>query len=146
MPLVLRLPDGGGAGRRVTTPVCARRRRADAARDRRAPAPALVGRNLLVPGEEGAAVSELLYRYGEARTLVRDMRKLVVKHEGERRETGVFDLNADPGEHDPLPVDAALATALDERVQAEMRARSAATEAPVDEETRRRLRAVGYAK
>jgi arylsulfatase A-like enzyme len=145
VPLVLRLPDGGGAGRQVTTPVS----HADVVPTLLAiagapPAPALVGRSLLATGEGSDVVSELLYRYGESRALVRDRRKLVVTHQGERRQTGLFDLDADPGEHDPRPADAALATALDERVQAEMRARSAATDAPVDEETRRRLRALGY--
>jgi choline-sulfatase len=145
VPLVLRLPDGGGAGTRMSTPVS----HADVVPTLLAlagapPAPGLVGRNLLVPGEERDAISELLYRYGEARTLVRDRQKLVVTHEGERRQTGLFDLDADPGEHDPRAADGALATALDARVQAEMRARSAAAEAPVDDETRRRLQALGY--
>ena len=145
VPLVLRLPDGAGAGRRVTTAVS----HADVVPTLLAiagapPAPTLVGKSLLVPGGSVDAVSELLYRYGESRALVRDRRKLVVTHEGERRRTGVFDLDADPGEHDPRPPDSALTTALDERVQAEMRARSAAAEAPVDDETRRRLQALGY--
>jgi arylsulfatase A-like enzyme len=145
VPLVLRLPDGAGAGQRLTTPVS----HADVVPTLLAvagapPAPTLVGRNLIAPLERRDAVSELLYRYGESRALVRDMQKLVVTHEGERNRTGQFDLNADPVENDPRPADPALATALDERIQAELRARSAPADAPLDEETRRRLRALGY--
>jgi len=147
VPLLLRLPDGGGAGRRVTTPVS----HADVVPTLLAiagapPAPALVGRSLLDDGsrEPRDAVSELLYRYGESRALVRESEKLVVTKQGERHADDRFDLAADPGEQRALPPDPALATALDRRVEAEIKARSAAAEAPVDEETRRRLRALGY--
>jgi arylsulfatase A-like enzyme len=147
VPLILRTPRGA-AGERVTTPVS----HADVVPTLLAiagvpPAPELVGRSLVASGaarEERDAVSELLYRYGEARALVRDTQKLVDTHEGERRRSERFDLAADPGERAALPAEPALATALDRRVEAEMRARSAAAEAPVDDETRRRLKALGY--
>jgi len=154
VPLVLRVPDGAPVGR-VTTPVS----HADVVPTllelAGTPADAaLAGRSLLhVRDEPGggaapAALSELLYRYGEARSLVEADRKLIVTREGARQATAFFDLAADPGEHHPLapadPAAASLAAELARRVDAATRTRSAGTEAAVDDETRGRLRALGY--
>jgi arylsulfatase A-like enzyme len=116
------------------------------------PAEGLAGRNLLAPADpsEPAVLSELLYRYGEARALVRRDHKLIVTHQGERRANELFDLSADPAERRPLPAGdprgAALATELAERVDAGTRGRSEPAAATVDDDTRNRLRALGYAR
>jgi arylsulfatase A-like enzyme len=94
-------------------------------------------------------LAELLYRYGEARALVRDGRKLVDLRDGDRRRTALYDLAADPRERQTLPTDdepaAGIAAELARRVEAASRDRSAGSDASVDEETRGRLRDLGYA-
>ena len=78
---------------------------------------------------------------------------LLVSHaagaqQGERRATDLFDLAADPAEQHPLPADDARATALSAmlaaRVEAAARARSQPAAAAIDDDTKRRLRALGY--
>jgi arylsulfatase A-like enzyme len=95
-------------------------------------------------------LAELLYRYGAARALVRDARKLVDVREGNQHRRALYDLTLDPAERQSLPVDTpdalALADALAHRLDLASRDRSHASSASVDEDTRRRLRDLGYAQ
>jgi arylsulfatase A-like enzyme len=156
VPLLLRAPGAAAPTARVTAPVS----HADVVPTllalAGAPAvPALVGRSL-VPGPtgdeggEGDAVAELLYRYGEARALVRGSRKLVRLHDGDARRSAVYDLAVDPGEARPLPADdpvaATLEAELDRRLAAAARDHSAGSEAVTDDDARGRLRGLGYAE
>ena len=135
VPLVLRLPDGGGAGRPRDDARVARRRRADAARDRRRAAGARA-RRAKPPrrrARSGDAVSELLLslrrvararaRHAEARRHARGRaaagRACSTSTSRSRRATDLRPAGR-----------TRLATALDERVQAEMRARSAPPRRP----------------
>jgi arylsulfatase A-like enzyme len=152
VPLLLRVPQGGG-GVRVATPVS----HADVVPTLLALAGApgtVAGRSLVATagGEGGAAppLAEVLYRYGEARALVDGTRKLVVLRDGEQRSRTLFDLRTDPGERHPLAADdpdaTRLAADLAGRVAAAERDRAAEADAPIDDETRARLRHLGYAK
>ena len=154
VPLILDAPGGGTRGQRVSIPVS----HADVVPTVLALAGApradgLVGRDLLAAdgaASEPPALSELLYRYGEARSLVRRDQKLIVTEQGERRASELFDLASDPGEDRPLvatdPRAASLATELGRRIDAASRVRSEPAAAAVDDDTRNRLRALGYAQ
>ena len=73
-----------------------------------------------------------------------------MRQEGKRRDVALFDLAIDPGEWKPLPAStsaaATLAAELARRVAAAMSDRSVASDTAPDDETRSRLRGLGYAR
>ncbi len=156
VPLLLRLPSAAARTARVHTPVS----HADVVPTLLALAgvpavPALTGRSLaLAPDGEPTrgdhALVELLYRYGEARALVQGTQKLVQLHDGDRRQSLLFDLASDPFEARPAPSDgpvgAALAAELERRLAVAARDRSAGSDAAPDDDARTRLRDLGYAE
>jgi arylsulfatase A-like enzyme len=121
------------------------------------PEPRFEGRSLVpwlrgdtvVPGD---IVAELLWSEPGAirsheRAFIRGSLKLLFGFGGRR---ALYDLVADAGEHTPLSSTDARATVLEEASRARdrdlaTRVTAAAEHAPVDEEMRRRLRALGYA-
>jgi arylsulfatase A-like enzyme len=151
IPLVVSAP-GHAAPHRVTPPVS----HADVVPTLLAlagapPGAGLRGRNLLAPSAtDPPAVSELLYRYGTSRSVVRRDDKLVLTEQGERHAAELFDLGTDPTERRPLPTTdpraASLTAVLDEHVALATRARSRPTDVAVDDDTRTNLRALGYAQ
>jgi hypothetical protein len=98
----------------------------------------------------GEALAELIYRYGEARALVRGTQKLVTLRDGDERRRLIFDLATDPAETHPASADGAVGTALsaelERRLAAAGRDRSQGSEATTDDDVKARLRDLGYAK
>jgi arylsulfatase A-like enzyme len=148
VPLIVRLPGDGPRGTRVSRPV---------SHDALVPtlldlaqAPREPSSCSLVHAADACAdpLAELIYRYGEARALVQGEWKLVHLHDGASRRTALYDLATDPAEHQALPLDqpdaVRLTTELEHRIETAHRDRSSATTAVVDEETRRRLKSLGY--
>jgi arylsulfatase A-like enzyme len=155
VPLVLRAPGTAARATRVHTPVS----HADVVPTLLAlagapPVPSLSGRSLATSPDGEArrddALAELLYRYGEARALVHGTQKLIQLRDGERRQSLLYDLASDPAEARPTssedPVGIALAAELERRVAVAERDRSAGSDAATDDDTRTRLRDLGYAE
>jgi arylsulfatase A-like enzyme len=119
--------------------------------------PSFEGRGLLSRSGEasppGLAYSELIVpetggwrRFGpHQRSLVVGGSKLIT---GIRGETEYYDLKADPGERAPAALDEAERAALREKIEAiqqRLASRGGAREVkPIDEETRKQIRALGY--
>lgn len=155
VPLLVRYPPAVPAGTRVDGPVMT----VDVAPTLlewagAPPIPDAAGRTLLpaLGGAAGAradAYSELLYRYGQERALVRGERKLIAAVMGDVQRRVLFDLRTDPGEqHDLASTEPGEATALatrlnDIRTWAERHAAAGAAAAP-NPDTERQLRALGY--
>jgi arylsulfatase A-like enzyme len=156
VPLILRLPRGAAGGSRVAAPVS----HADvvptllslaaAPPDGRLPGRSLVPVTDVERGPPVYVLSELLYDYGDARALVYAGHKLVVRQEAQRRDVALYDLVTDPVERRPSAPDApeiaVLTGELDRRIEAERLAQPTATDVPLDEDTRVRLRSLGYAR
>jgi arylsulfatase A-like enzyme len=156
VPLVMRYPAGLPAGKRIDEVVMA----VDVMPTLLAlagvpPPPTLAGRSLvgLAAGHGlGAPVeaySELLYRYGNGWTLVRDDRKLLETSVGDDRRQSLFDLAADPRETRNLLDGQRDGVAPWARRLAELRTwaeshRVDAGEVHISDEMDRRLKALGY--
>ncbi len=95
------------------------------------------------------AYSELLYKYGQARGVIDDQQKLIEMSKGEESRRELYDLKTDFHEHDDLmSKDPALAKALEGRLT-EVRDwaakhQASASEAQIDDEMSKRLKALGY--
>jgi arylsulfatase A-like enzyme len=156
VPLVMHYPPGLPAGRRIEDVVMA----VDVMPTLLElagvqPPPTIAGRSLVALAAGRAweapheAYSELLYRYGNGWSLVRDDKKLVETSVGQNERRSLFDLAKDPQEtHDLLEGQqdgvAPFASRLAElRTWAESH-RVDAAEAHVSDEMNQRLKALGY--
>jgi arylsulfatase A-like enzyme len=155
VPLVIRYPALFAGGARVSVPVSAVDVMPTILELSGAPIPSsAAGRSLVAlmrgtdPAPAGETYSELLYRYGSGRALIRGSQKFVGITVGTEERRELYDLVADPGETRNLagaaPDTPRFATRLAEvRTWAEEH-RVDAAEAHVTTDMEQRVRALGY--
>jgi arylsulfatase A-like enzyme len=155
VPLIIRFPRRFPAGRRVSEPVQTIDVLPTLLELAGAPLPSGIAGKTLLPvlrGDDATpreAYSELLYRYGDSRSIVRDGRKLTRTKKGEEIREEVFDLAADPREQRAAAVDGNGGAALQSRLTevqswAEQNKTGETADAAITDEQKDRLKALGY--
>lgn len=156
VPLMIRFPAHFPAGKRVTEPVQTIDVLPTLLELAGAPLPTDIAGKTLLPvlkGDDASprqAYSELLYRYGDSRSLVRGGSKLMRTKKGEEVREEVFDLGADPKEQQDVMAASPASPELKEKltsVQAWAEDNKGAGEADagaMTEEQKERLRQLGY--
>jgi arylsulfatase A-like enzyme len=155
VPLIIRFPKRFTAGRRVSEPVQTIDVLPTLLELAGAPLPSGIAGKTLLPvlrGEDATpreAYSELLYRYGDSRSLVRGGQKLMRTKKGEELREEVFDLGADPREQRAAAVDGNGGAALQSRLTevqswAEQNKTGETADAAISDEQKDRLKALGY--
>jgi len=155
VPLIIRFPKHFPAGRRVNEPVQTIDVLPTLLELAGAPLPDGIAGKTLLPvlrGDDATpreAYSELLYRYGDSRSLVRGGQKLMRTKKGEEMREEVFDLGADPREQRAAAVDGDGGAALQSRLTevqtwAEKHKTGETADAAISDEQKDRLKALGY--
>ena len=153
VPLIVRYPKAFAPGRRVATPVMS----IDIVPTLLAltgspPMPLAAGQSLVDAERQTRspdAFSELIYRFGAARSVVSGEHKLVDLQQGERKQALLYDLRGDFREqHDLAASDPTRATALTQQLAAvhdwAAGHQSESKSLAVTDEMEQRLKALGY--
>jgi len=103
-------------------------------------------RDLASLGDPGGETVSWSMRHERRACLRAGSRKLFVETEG-LEPTGYYDLEADPGEHSPLPLDdegRRMLASLQQRIRSGAAAAAASPVQPIDPALREQIRALGY--